>query len=85
MITNNFNLDKNYRKTHSLSPPQIMSRDRSLSPRVNIGRPPSPPLPYSPDRNHFSSDNVLRRERPKRSPERSVHEHLTRQEHFLDQ
>lgn len=60
-----------------------MSRDRSLSPRINIGRPPSPPLPYSPDRDHFSSDNMLRRDRPKRSPERSVHEHLTRQEHFF--
>lgn len=62
----------------------MMSRDRSLSPRMNIGRPPSPPQPYSPERDHFNSD-LLRRERPKRSPERNSHDRPPRAEHFMDQ
>jgi len=60
-----------------------MSRDRSLSPR--IGRPPSPPLPYSPERDHFNPDSLLRRERSKRSLERNVHERPPRPEHFIEQ
>lgn len=68
-----------------MSPSRMISRDRSLSPRMNIGRPPSPPLPYSPERDHFNSDSMLRRERSKRSPERSAHERPSRTEHFMDQ
>lgn len=71
--------------SHSMSPSRMMSRDRSLSPRMNIGRPPSPPLPYSPERDHFNSDNMLRRDRSKRSSERNAHERPSRPEHFLDQ
>lgn len=63
----------------------MRSRDRSLSPRINIGRPPSPPLPYSPDRDLFNSDGIMRRDRSKRSPERNIHERPPRSEHFMDQ
>lgn len=82
---NNTNLDKNYGSAHSMSPSRMRSRDRSLSPRINIGRPPSPPLPYSPERDMFNSDNMLRRDRSKRSPERNIHERPPRPEHFMDQ
>ncbi|XP_060848905.1 serine/arginine repetitive matrix protein 1-like isoform X3 [Rhopalosiphum padi] len=76
--------DKNYGMP--MSPTRLMSRDQSLSPRVNMVRPPSPPLPYSPERDHFNSDNnMLRRDRPKRSPERNVHDRPPRPEHFLEQ
>ncbi|XP_060873479.1 serine/arginine repetitive matrix protein 1-like isoform X4 [Metopolophium dirhodum] len=78
--------DKNYGMAHPMSPSRLMSRDQSLSPRVNMVRPPSPPLPYSPERDHFNSDNnMLRRDRPKRSPERNVHDRPPRPEHFLEQ
>lgn len=60
-----------------------MSRDRSLSPRINIGRPPSPPLPYSPERDRFNSDVILHRDRSKRSPERN--DRSKRPDHFLEQ
>lgn len=63
----------------------MMSRDRSLSPRINMCRPPSPPLPYSPERDHFSSDNMSRRDRAKRSSERNVHDRQQRPEHFPEQ
>ncbi|XP_025415311.1 pollen-specific leucine-rich repeat extensin-like protein 1 isoform X2 [Sipha flava] len=75
--------DKNYGIIH-MSPNQMMSRDRSLSPRINMGRPPSPPLPYSPERDNFNSD-MLRRDRAKRSLERNVHDRQQRPEHFLEQ
>lgn len=71
-----------------MSPTRLMSRDQSLSPRVNMTRPPSPPLPYShsPERDHFNSDNnITRRDRPKRSPERNAHDRPPRPEHFLEQ
>lgn len=70
--------------TRPMSPPRIISRNRSVSPRNNIGRPPSPPLPYSPERDRFNSD-MLRRERSKRSPERNLHERPPRSEHFMEQ
>lgn len=79
VIVNIINLDKNYGMTHQLSPSRVMSRDRSISPHSNIGRPPSPPLPYSPDRDHFNSDNKSHRDRQKRSPDRKIHER------FIDQ
>lgn len=83
---NILNLDKNnYGMTHSMSPSRVMSRDRSLSPRLNIGRPPSPPLPYSLDHDRFNSDNMARRERIKRSPERSIHDRPPRLDHFQEQ
>lgn len=82
---NIFNTDKNYGIPHQLSSPRIISsRDRSLSPRNNNDRPPSPPQPYSPDRDHFNSDNMLRRDRQKRSPER-IRERSPRSDHFMDQ
>lgn len=69
---------------HPISPTRIiMNRDRSLSPRMNMGRPPSPP-PYSPERDHFNSDG-LRRDRQKRSPDRNIHERPPKPEHFMDQ
>ncbi|VVC30025.1 Hypothetical protein CINCED_3A010267 [Cinara cedri] len=77
------NGDKNYGMNHSLSPSRVMPRDRSISPQSNISRPPSPPLPYSPERDRFHSDNMLHRDRPKRSPERKVHERPSRD--FTDQ
>ncbi|KAL5236230.1 hypothetical protein ACI65C_003640 [Semiaphis heraclei] len=78
--------DKNYGIAHSMSPNRLLSRDRSLSPRINMIRPPSPPLPYSPERDHYNSDNnMLRRDRPKRSPERNVHDRPPRPGHFLEQ
>lgn len=67
-----------------MSPNQMMSRDRSLSPRINTGRPPSPPLPYSPESDNINSD-MLRRDRAKRSSERNVHDRQQRPEHFLEQ
>ncbi|CAH1736921.1 unnamed protein product [Aphis gossypii] len=78
--------DKNYGMTHPMSPTRLMSRDQSLSPRITMARPPSPPLPYSPERDHFNSDNnMLRRDRSKRSPERNAHDRPPRPEHFLEQ
>ncbi|VVC42561.1 Hypothetical protein CINCED_3A002685 [Cinara cedri] len=68
---------------HSLSPTRIMSRNQSISPQSNISRPPSPPLPYSPNRDHFNSDNMLPRDRPERSPKRKIHKRPSRD--FKDQ
>ncbi|KAL5238567.1 hypothetical protein ACI65C_005977 [Semiaphis heraclei] len=71
---------------HSMSPNRSLSRDQSLSPRINMIRPPSPPSPYSPECVHYNSDNnMLSRDIPMYFPERNVHDRSPRPDHFLEQ
>lgn len=79
-------LDNSYGMIRPVSPTRLRSRDRSLSPRINMVRPPSPPLPYSPGRDHFNSNNSMsRRDRSKRSPQRNSHERPPRLDHYSEQ
>ncbi|XP_050440486.1 serine/arginine repetitive matrix protein 1-like [Adelges cooleyi] len=67
---------------YGLSPHRV-SRDRSLSPRRG-SRPPSPPLPYSSNIDHYAETNTHRDSRSKRSSDRNVHDRNSKKHNKFD-